>query len=401
MRHHNTTRTMSAMLIGTSIMSLAGLSANVEATNRRAVVVTITNNAPENGTFQTPVWVGFHNGQFDSYDGGTFADTLPIDGSDAIERLAEDGTTGPISDDFDELVRRGAQATVASRFESPPFAPGERASSLFRLRSNRNRYFSYVSMVLPSNDFFVANGGPTSHEIFDAQRNFVGESFVVPGTLVDDAGTEVNDELPENTAFFGQQAPNTGIDENDVISTGLGGARPVTSFIPGGPILSTPEFANADFLAPGYETLGFRFTEIDLNASRFNTFLQASNEVEDVVSGAFGVANLALRANGRRVNFSIVTIGLTGPATAAHLHLGTAGVNGPVVADLSDSIINLGPVTIIFGQLRKNDIVGPLDGADRPVDELTAEMVGDQVYVNIHTDEFPTGEIRGQVSLVN
>jgi hypothetical protein len=29
-------------------------------------------------------------------------------------------------------------------------------------------YFSYVSMVLPSNDAFVANGDPMKHMIFDA-----------------------------------------------------------------------------------------------------------------------------------------------------------------------------------------------------------------------------------------
>jgi len=35
-----------------------------------SVIVTIENMSPYNGTFLTPVWVGFHNGEFDSYDGG-------------------------------------------------------------------------------------------------------------------------------------------------------------------------------------------------------------------------------------------------------------------------------------------------------------------------------------------
>jgi len=39
----------------------------------------------------------------------------------------------------------------------------------------------------------------------------------VSGAEVLDGGTEVNDELPVNTAFFGQMAPNTGVAENGVV----------------------------------------------------------------------------------------------------------------------------------------------------------------------------------------
>jgi hypothetical protein len=70
--------------------------------------------------------------------------------------------------------------------------------------------------------------------------------FTVMGGMVRDAGTEVNDELPMNTAFFGQMTPDTGVDENGVVNIPAG-------FLPGGPILSTAMFANADFTAMGYQ----------------------------------------------------------------------------------------------------------------------------------------------------
>ncbi len=57
------------------------------------VIVPIENLAPENGTFLTPFWVGFHNGNFDTYDRNA-----PI--SPALESLAEDGNTAPISQEF-------------------------------------------------------------------------------------------------------------------------------------------------------------------------------------------------------------------------------------------------------------------------------------------------------------
>ena len=74
-----------------------------------AVVVTVENRAPEYGTYQTPLWVGFHDGCFDSYDAGMLADALPIPGSDAVERIAEDGNVGPLIADFDTAVNDGVQ----------------------------------------------------------------------------------------------------------------------------------------------------------------------------------------------------------------------------------------------------------------------------------------------------
>lgn len=41
--------------------------------------------------------------------------------------------------------------------------------------------------------------------------------ITLAGSDVLDAGTEVNDELPENVAFLEQSSPNTGVDENGVV----------------------------------------------------------------------------------------------------------------------------------------------------------------------------------------
>ena len=100
---------------------LAALTTGASAAH---VVVTIENRVPANGTFQTPVWIGFHDGGFDSYDIGTLASTLPMPGSDAIERIAEDGNPGPISAGFSAVVPGGFQSVMASNGPIPPLAPG-------------------------------------------------------------------------------------------------------------------------------------------------------------------------------------------------------------------------------------------------------------------------------------
>lgn len=202
------------------------------------VTITIENLAPANGTYLTPVWVGFHNGTFDLYDSGTAA-------SSELERLAEDGNSTPLSGAF-----TGAVDGVIASGGIPPIEPGETTSMDFMLDGSNpsHRYFSYATMVIPSNDAFVANGDPMAHMIFDAGGDFVGGSFVIMGADVLDAGTEVNDEVPANTAFFGQGTPDTGVDENGVVHSHPGFLSPGS-----GGILDDPMFANADFTASAYQ----------------------------------------------------------------------------------------------------------------------------------------------------
>lgn len=210
------------------------------------VTVTVENLAPNKGNFLTPVWVGFHDGSFDSYDGGASLNGFP-----GTESLAEDGATDQISNQFESVVGPGAvQDAIVANLAPGPLAPGTAGTERFVLESTleSNRYFSYASMVIPSNDAFIANGNPLAHPIFDAAGNFIGAEFLILGSDVNDAGTEINDELRQNTAFFGQAAPNTGVAENGVV-TNHPGFNPPGS----GGILDAPRFANANFTAAGYQ----------------------------------------------------------------------------------------------------------------------------------------------------
>lgn len=223
-----------------AVGSAAALLLSAGAANAARVVVTIENLAPAQGNFTTPFWVGFHDGGFDLFDAGMVA-------SAELESIAEDGVIDPLSNSF---LASGA-GTVDGVLFGPggPIAPGDTATMTFELDPNDpgSRYFSFAAMILPSNDAFLANDDPLAYQVFDANGNFVGVDFFLLGTNVWDAGTEVNDELPENTAFFGQQAPNTGVDENGVVTLHPG-------FLPAGSggILDDPMYANADFTRAGY-----------------------------------------------------------------------------------------------------------------------------------------------------
>jgi hypothetical protein len=58
----------------------------------------------------------------------------------------------------------------------PPIGPGETASAVFSLDAlaATSRYFSYASMIIPSNDAFIANGNPTAFRILADDGMYLG-----------------------------------------------------------------------------------------------------------------------------------------------------------------------------------------------------------------------------------
>jgi hypothetical protein len=73
---------------------------------------------------------------------------------------------------------------------------------------------------------------------------------------------------------------------------------------------------------------------------------------------------------------------------------------GPVIAPLLPGPKKSGEYSGILseGTITDKDLTGPLSG--RSVQDLIALMDSSEVYVNVHTDKHPAGEIRGEVKPV-
>jgi len=83
---------------------------------------------------------------------------------------------------------------------------------------------------------------------------------------------------------------------------------------------------------------------------------------------------------------------LLGTLTAAHIHNAPVGVNGPVEHFLDN--VPFGTMSGSFvGDWRFDD---PLSLTE----VFAQEMISGNMYVNIHSQVFPGGEIRGQLTLV-
>jgi len=172
----------------------------VQTVSATEVQVTVTHQGPLGGVFLTPVWVGFHNGSFDSYDGNTQA-------SSELKSLAELGDASGISTNF---LNNGTLAPnppvptqTGNRIDGSvgggPIGPNTAASTTFNIDAGGDhRYFSYAAMVLPSSDYFVANGGAQAHDLSSLANATPGTkvSFNIghfSQSPVNDAGTELND----------------------------------------------------------------------------------------------------------------------------------------------------------------------------------------------------------------
>lgn len=116
-------------------------------------------------------------------------------------------------------------------------------------------------------------------------------------------------------------------------------------------------------------------------ATQFSAALTGANEVPPGDPDGAGTARVRVLGDLNQVCVRLEVRGI-GPATAAHIHRGAAGVNGPPV-------VNLDPPD--------ND--GDEDDCDRVGDALADEIQANPAgfYVNVHTADFPDGAIRGQL----
>ena len=337
--------------------------------------------------------------------------------------------------------------------------------------SSDSRFFNYAAMVVPSNDAWIGNGNEKQYRVFNKEGQFRPISFVVGGDRVLDAGSEVNDEVPENTAGIGQETPNTGEDENGVVLLHpgyIGSAKNPE----GTPSILDGDFG--DFTIDGYQVARISVLEektgnnrnnslngtrrrdwIDgrggndtINGRGGNDFLMGSDG-NDTVNGGAGMdmldggagndmldggagMDMLMGGNGddllmgglkrnnsqtfrRRFqlqesqqNPPVADTDATGTVTAtldgmeltidgtfsnlsspltdspAHIHFGARGFNGGVVE----------PLTV-----EGDSNSGTLSGTFTLTPEQLAALLSDNYYVNLHTENNPSGELRGQIDL--
>ena len=112
-----------------------------------------------------------------------------------------------------------------------------------------------------------------------------------------------------------------------------------------------------------------------MGGSRVN--LTGAEEVPPVSTSAKGDGRFTIGSDGS-VKGSVTTTGVQG--TAAHIHQGAKGQNGPVIVPLT----------------KNGDTYTAPDGAKLNEAQMSAYKAGN-LYVNVHSAAHKGGEIRGQL----
>jgi preprotein translocase subunit SecG len=130
----------------------------------------------------------------------------------------------------------------------------------------------------------------------------------------------------------------------------------------------------------------------------FSASLSGKEEVPPTESSATGWAKFLTDVNGTQLSYWVNMTGLN-EITGTHIHNGSAGQNGDIVVTLSqqESAMDGDNATLsLKGNITKDNLEGPLKGKE--LSELVSLMSDGNVYVNVHTDEFKNGAIRGQIA---
>lgn len=125
---------------------------------------------------------------------------------------------------------------------------------------------------------------------------------------------------------------------------------------------------------------------------KFVATLSGQEEVPPTNSQATGMADFTI--TGENAEYSVNASNIQG-VTAGHIHSGGQGENGPIVVTLfkNDSPTNEVSET---GSITVDKLEGPMAG--KQLTDLVTAMSNGETYVNIHTEQNPNGEIRGQIT---
>ena len=238
--------------------------------------ITVRNTSEIGGTFLTPVYFGFHNGDFDLFEVGQAA-------SAGLEQLAEDGSAATLAMERADAAE-GSQGIVVTG-AGGPVATQEVTSGILDVDGTINTQVSLAAMILPSNDAFIGTNDAVT--LFDGDGNFLGaQTLVFEGSDVYDAGTEVNTEL--DAAFLNQTGPNTGETEGGTVQLhpGFNGSEgnPVGD---GDQIILSGTAVNAagadiDIVAADFTRAGSQIAQIHINT----VVTTAGTDERDVLRGS-------------------------------------------------------------------------------------------------------------------
>jgi CHRD domain len=155
------------------------------------------------------------------------------------------------------------------------------------------------------------------------------------------------------------------------------------------------------------------------NAQQFQAVLSGFNEIGGLGAGETGAIfstgqgtlRLTLNAQLQSLEYTLTYSGLGTPVQQAHIHFGREHVAGGIMVFLCSNLAAPpvgtpacpSPSGTVTGTLTPASVIGPVAQGITPGNfaALAAALTRQTAYGNIHTTQFPAGEIRGELVQCN
>jgi len=116
----------------------------------------------------------------------------------------------------------------------------------------------------------------------------------------------------------------------------------------------------------------------------FKADLKPSSEVPPNSTSGSGSGTVTLDSATNQITWNVSFSGLTGPATAVHIH-------GPAPVGKNAGVL-------IWLSTKGKTATSPLSGSAAFTAAQASDLMNGQCYINVHTAANPGGEIRGQLA---
>jgi hypothetical protein len=156
--------------------------------------------------------------------------------------------------------------------------------------------------------------------------------------------------------------------------------------------------------------LGAAFAYAQSNISRLKALLTGQEEVPVVITTGNGTFSALINKDETEITYELSYSDLESNATQAHIHLGQKNVNGGIAVWLCSNLPSPPTPTgfnqpcplrsgTITGTITGNSIVGPASQGltTGELAELIKAIRDGNTYVNVHSLNSPSGEIRSQI----
>ena len=140
----------------------------------------------------------------------------------------------------------------------------------------------------------------------------------------------------------------------------------------------------------------------------FNEVGALNAETGAILTNGTGTLELKLDRNSQTLTFTLKFENLSSPVTQSHIHFGKVHTPGGVMVFFCSNLASAPAGTqpcpanggTVTGTLTAANLLA-VPGQNVPANDFTAivdALLTDSAYVNVHTVNFPAGEIRGQLT---